>query len=81
MHGSTAIASPDTRERQPESPAQIPRRMAYKVPEAAALLNLHPRTVWRLVKSGALPSVKLGGSRRIRHEDLEAYLRGQDGAQ
>ncbi|WP_295693300.1 helix-turn-helix domain-containing protein [Lapillicoccus sp.] len=31
-------------------------------------------TVYELVRSGVLPSVRIGGSRRIRGEDLARYV-------
>jgi excisionase family DNA binding protein len=54
------------------------------VPEVAKLLRLSKSTIWRLVSSGDLKSVKQGRSRRIAPEDLADYrdrLRGLDGAQ
>jgi excisionase family DNA binding protein len=42
--------------------------------EAAALLKVHPDTVRAYVRRGELPVVKLGYARRIRPEDLEAFV-------
>jgi excisionase family DNA binding protein len=44
------------------------------VSEAAEMLGVSSRQVERLVASGALPSVKVGASRRIRRADLEAFV-------
>lgn len=42
--------------------------------EAAAFLRVHPRTVYRLLREGKLPGVKVGRQWRIRRTDLEASL-------
>ena len=34
-------------------------------------------TVYRLIKSGELPAVRVGKSFRVREEDLDAYLARQ----
>jgi excisionase family DNA binding protein len=44
-----------------------------KVPEVAARLSVSKSTVWRLVYSGELESVKRGRSRRITPEAVTAY--------
>jgi excisionase family DNA binding protein len=38
--------------------------------EAAELLNVSPRTLDRLIASGELRAVRVGGSRRIRPTDV-----------
>jgi excisionase family DNA binding protein len=40
--------------------------------EAADILRVHPRTVQRLVRSGALPAVRLGRAIRFERRDLSA---------
>lgn len=50
------------------------QRRAYKVEEVAELLGLSRNTVFRLLKAGDLKSIKVGGSRRITVEQLDAYL-------
>jgi len=47
------------------------------VPEVAAVLALSKESVGRLIKAGALPSVKVGGARRIRQSDLDAFIAGR----
>jgi excisionase family DNA binding protein len=44
------------------------------VGEAATLLSVHPRTVWRHIEAKRLRSVMVGGSRRIRMDDLTAFV-------
>src|SRR5215212_8775514 len=44
--------------------------------EAAAYLRVTPQTVYRLVRAGKLPGVKVGHLWRLRRVDLEAHLAG-----
>jgi excisionase family DNA binding protein len=44
------------------------------IDEAAELLNVSPRTVRRLIESGALPVHRLGRLVRIGDADLAAFL-------
>jgi excisionase family DNA binding protein len=44
--------------------------------EVARMLCCSPRSVGRLVSSGALPTVKVGGLARVRVDDLNAYVIG-----
>jgi excisionase family DNA binding protein len=48
-------------------------QIAYKVPHAAQVLDLSERQVWELVRTGDIPSFKIGASRRILRSDLTAY--------
>ncbi len=51
-------------------------KLLYRVTEVAASLSLSlsRSTVYELVRSGVLPSVRIGGSRRIRGEDVARYV-------
>lgn len=49
-------------------------RELLTVQEAADVLNVSESTAWRRVASGELPSVKDGGLRRIRRDDLDGYI-------
>ncbi len=52
-----------------------PQRLLLSVAEVAAELGCGRDTVYALLSSGALPSVRLGGRlRRIRRTDLTAYV-------
>jgi excisionase family DNA binding protein len=44
--------------------------------ETAEQLRIARVRVFELIKTGALPSVKIGNSRRIRAADLEKYVAG-----
>lgn len=50
---------------------------AYTVDEVAAILKVHPRTVYRMVERGELRGVKVGVLWRIPQEALDAFLRGE----
>jgi len=54
---------------------QAPR--FYSIKDAADLLSVSTKTVYRLVKSGALAAVRVGHQLRIAERDLQAYLRGE----
>jgi excisionase family DNA binding protein len=42
------------------------RRLSYKIPTTAELLEVSEATVWRLIRSGDLKAVKMRGATRIR---------------
>ncbi len=44
------------------------------VEEAAAHLRVNPQTVYRLLRAGKLPGVRVGRQWRVRRADLDAYL-------
>jgi len=51
-------------------------RLAVTVPEAAEMLGVSRWQAYKLVRTGAIPSVKLGPrSTRILVKDLEEHLR------
>lgn len=56
----------------PEPAASPPA--AYTTEQVARLLNLSRSTVAQMIGVGHLPSVKIGGSRRVLAADLERYL-------
>ncbi|MEY2435962.1 MAG: hypothetical protein QOH64_1313 [Acidimicrobiaceae bacterium] len=47
------------------------------VAEVAEHLRVSSMTVYRLVKAGDLPAVRVGKSYRVREDDLDAYLAKQ----
>ena len=49
-------------------------KMLYTLTDVAAALSVGRSKVYELVRSGALPSVRIGGSRRVRGEDLATYV-------
>jgi len=46
----------------------------YTVQEAAETLKMSRSKVYGLIKEGGLPSVKIGGSRRLRRQDIAQFL-------
>jgi excisionase family DNA binding protein len=44
------------------------------VQEVAQMMRVSTMTVYRLIKSGALPAIRVGKHFRIRRTDLEDYL-------
>jgi len=47
------------------------------VAEVADMMRVSTMTVYRLVKAGDLPAVRIGKSYRVREDDLDAYLAKQ----
>ncbi|HEY8340109.1 MAG TPA: helix-turn-helix domain-containing protein [Egibacteraceae bacterium] len=46
----------------------------WTVAEVADHMRVSNMTVYRLIKSGQLPAIRVGKNFRIRSSDLEAYL-------
>lgn len=44
------------------------------VAEVAGLLRVSTMTVYRLIKAGEMPAVRVGKSYRVRDDDVDAYL-------
>lgn len=42
--------------------------------EVAELMRVSTMTVYRLIKSGELPAIRVGKHLRIRRDDVEAYF-------
>lgn len=49
-------------------------RSFYKVSEVAAALEVSTRTVYRMLESGELEHLKIGGSRKITEEQFQNFL-------
>jgi excisionase family DNA binding protein len=52
----------------------LEKQGAATVKDAAAYLSLSRATLYRLIESGEIKSVKIGGSRRIAWKILEALV-------
>lgn len=50
-----------------------PMPLLFSFHEVAERLRTSERTVRRLAAAGELPTVEVGGKRRVHHEDLIAY--------
>ena len=44
------------------------------VSEVAATMRVSNMTIYRMIKSGELPALRVGKNYRVRQSDLEAYL-------
>lgn len=55
--------------------------LLYRPEEAAEALSLSRATIYELMSSGAIASVKIGRSRRISREALESYVASLVGAE
>ena len=53
------------------------RRELVTTREVLRYLRVTPRTVYRLIRDGDLPAVRMGGRWRFRRTDLEAWLERQ----
>lgn len=49
----------------------------YSTEEACILLKLGRTTIYKLLKSGKLRSIKVGRSYRIRGEDIKSFMEQQ----
>lgn len=47
------------------------------VAEVADLFRVSSMTVYRLIRNGELPAVRVGRSYRVREDDLQSYLQAQ----
>ncbi len=45
------------------------------VKDIATRLQVSEQTVWRWIRSGELPSIKLGGQYRVSPDDLQDFLK------
>jgi excisionase family DNA binding protein len=50
------------------------------VHEVAGLMRVSNMTVYRLIKAGDLPAIRVGKNFRIRRTDVKAYLDGRRAA-
>ncbi|MGH9186978.1 MAG: helix-turn-helix domain-containing protein [Acidimicrobiales bacterium] len=55
----------------------ISRARFLTVAEVAEQLRVSSMTVYRLIKSGSLPAVRVGKSFRLREDDVDAWLASQ----
>ncbi len=49
-------------------------KLLYRIPEVAHFLSLGKSKVYELVRSGALPSVRIDGCRRIKGVDVIIFV-------
>ena len=54
---------------------EVPVRILHSADEAAVLLGVSPRFVWKLIRSGRLPVIRLGSRTLIARATLEGFGR------
>ena len=55
-------------------------QLLFTVGEVSQILSLSRSTIYELLYAKSLPSVKIGGARRVRRDDLESFVRDLTGA-
>jgi excisionase family DNA binding protein len=45
--------------------------------EVLDYLKVNPRTIYRLIKAGEIPAIRIGRQWRFRRSDLDAWIDGQ----
>lgn len=56
------------------SEVRQPDRIAYTVPEVAQMLDIKESTLYRQVKQGQFPAIKIGRYWRIPKDRLDTFL-------
>lgn len=54
-----------------------PNRLLRVDPDVADILNVHPRTVYRLVATGQLQALRVRGALRVPQSGLDDYIQRQ----
>jgi excisionase family DNA binding protein len=54
-----------------------PVGMLYSTDEVATFVGVTPRTVQRWIREKKLPAVVIGGTYRVKREDLQAFVKEQ----
>jgi excisionase family DNA binding protein len=56
----------------------MPEPDLMTVSEVADYLKVHPATIYRLLKRGAMPAFKVGSDWRFRKEAIDEWARAQE---
>ena len=70
---------PDEKEKAPSSSLNGQNLMLLSLPEVCRELGEERTVVHQKLRSGEIPSVKLGRTLKVRQPDLKEYIRGQRG--
>ena len=54
---------------------EIPNQKLLRATEVAEILDISRAMAYRLMQQGKIRTVHISGSRRVRAEDLETYIR------
>jgi excisionase family DNA binding protein len=69
-----AVMQPALESRESESPAVAFERV-LNTEEAAALLQIHPKTLQKMAREGIVPAFRIGDLWRFRASALDGWLR------
>jgi excisionase family DNA binding protein len=69
-----AVMPPVLDSQEPESPTLAFERV-LNTDEAAALLQIHPKTLQRMARQGSVPAFRIGDLWRFRASALDGWLR------
>ena len=58
-------------------PATSPVGVMYDTVEVATFMGVTPRTVQRWIREGRLPAMIVGGTYRVRREDLQGFVKSR----
>ena len=58
----------------PDKPRDLDERLLYRIREVAVLLSISRSKAYELVRTGALPSVRIDGARRVAGSEVTAYI-------
>ncbi len=72
--GHQAVLQPAPEEQGPEAPA-IAFERVLNTDEAAALLQIHPKTLQKMAREGIVPAFRIGDLWRFRASALDEWLR------
>lgn len=61
-------------ESQLQATGRLDERLLYRIREVASLLSLSRSKAYELVRTGALPSVRIDGARRVAGAELTTYI-------
>lgn len=64
----------DTEQPQKGKINQESQRLAFSISEAARLIGVSDRHLWRFIRAGELPVVPLGTRVLVRKSDIESFL-------
>lgn len=57
-----------------------PSRVLYSVRETAKLIAVSERSVYNLLERGELKSIRIGGRRLVRRDELDSFINRLTGA-
>lgn len=77
MGGTTGPRLPVGGESAVMSRSSVSGERLLTVGEVAEMMRVSNMTVYRLIKAGDLPAIRVGKNYRIRSRDVDAYLSGR----